>query len=139
MGSPLLQNDYDLDSLKQMLGFVHRQYSERITLEQTAAAGGVSRSKCCQIFKKYMGSSPNDYVVSFRLEKAMEQLRTTDQMVTDIAFSCGFNSASYFAEVFTNKKGCTPREYRRKKRKATIPKHREGIQNAILQSPAPVE
>ena len=107
-----LQQDRNLDTLKQMISFVHTQYSERITLDAIAAAGGVSRSRCCQIFKKYMGHSPNDYVISFRLEKAAELLRSTDQMVTEVAFSCGFNSASYFTEVFIRQKGCTPTQYR---------------------------
>lgn len=112
-----LQQDRNLDTLKQMLSFVHTQYSERITLEAIAAAGGVSRSRCCQIFKKYIGRSPNDYVTSFRLEKAAELLRSTDQMVTEVAFSCGFNSASYFAEVFSRQKGYSPKEYRQNCRK----------------------
>lgn len=109
----LFQQDRNLDTLKQMISFVHTQYSERITLESIAAAGGVSRSRCCQIFKKYIGSSPNDYVTSFRLEKAAELLRSTDQMITEIAFFCGFNSASYFSEVFNRQKGCTPTQYRK--------------------------
>lgn len=117
-GSASFTDDRNLDVLKRMLGFIHTQYSERITLEQIAATGGVSRSKCCQIFKKYMGHSPNDYVTTYRLEKATELLRTTDQAVTEIAFSCGFNSASYFAEVFTKNKGCTPKEYRKRCKKA---------------------
>lgn len=112
-GGPSFAGDRDLDILKRMLGCIHAQYSQRITLEQIALAGGVSVSKCCQIFRKYMGHSPNDYVTSYRLEKAAELLRTTDRMVTEIAFSCGFNSASYFAEVFAGKKGCTPKAYRK--------------------------
>ena len=56
-------------------------------------------------------------MTSFRLEKAAELLRSTDQMVTEVAFSCGFNSASYFAEVFTRNKGCTPTQYRQKSNK----------------------
>lgn len=116
-----LRGDRNLDTLKQLLGFVQSQYSERITLEAIASAAGVSRSKCCQIFKKYMGHSPNDYVTSFRLEKAAELLRTTDQSVTEIAFSCGFNSASYFTEVFTRHKGVTPTQYRQNMHKAVAP------------------
>ena len=106
--------DRNLHTLKQMIALVHTQYSERITLDGIAAAGGVSRNRCCQIFKKYIGRSPNDYVISYRLEKAEELLRATDLMITEIAFSCGFNSASYFTEVFTGNKGCTPTQYRQK-------------------------
>ena len=61
-----------------------------------------------------MGHTPNDYLNSFRLEKSMELLRTTDMTATEIAFHCGFNSASYFAEIFKKQKGCSPKEYRKK-------------------------
>ena len=106
-------DDGDLKPLKQMLGLIHSRYAEHVSLAQIAASGNVSRSKCCQLFKKYMGHSPNDYLTSYRLERAMELLRSTDQMVTEIAFSCGFNSASYFSEIFISKKGCTPTQYRK--------------------------
>lgn len=104
----------NLDILKQMLSYIHSQYAGPMTLAQIAAVGGVSRSKCCQIFKTYMGHSPIDYVTSYRLEKAAELLRSTDRMVTEIAFACGFNSPSYFTEVFTRAKGCSPKEFRRR-------------------------
>ena len=50
------------------------------------------------------------------MEKAGELLTITDGTITEIALSCGFNSASYFTEVFSRKKGCTPKEYREKRR-----------------------
>lgn len=39
---------------KQMLEFIRTHYQERITVDAIAAAGGVCRTKCCQIFKKYL-------------------------------------------------------------------------------------
>lgn len=104
----------DMQKLKKMIAWIHLQYTEHISLEQIAKEGHVSRNKCCEIFKKYMGHTPNDYVTSFRLEKAGELLTITDGTITEIALSCGFNSASYFTEVFSRKKGCTPKEYREK-------------------------
>lgn len=106
--------DENLQFLRKMMSFISVHYSERISLTQIASAGGVCRSKCCQIFKKYMGHTPNDYLNSLRLEKSMELLRTTDMTATEIAFHCGFNSASYFAEIFKKQKGCSPKEYRKK-------------------------
>lgn len=108
--------DENLESLKQMLAFVRTQYAEHITLKQIATAGGVGRSKCCQIFKKYMGRSPIDYLNSFRLEKAIELLRENDLSITEVAHACGFGSSSYFTEIFTREKGCTPSKYRKIKR-----------------------
>ena len=39
-------------------------------------------------------------------------LRNTDLPVTDIAFTCGFNSSQYFAEVFKKHARMTPSEFR---------------------------
>lgn len=111
--SEALANDKDIENLKQMLSFINTQYSEHITLAQIAASGGVCRSKCCQIFKKYMGCSPNAYVTSYRLERAMELLCGSNLSVTEIANICGFSSSSYFAESFAKRKGCTPTMYRK--------------------------
>lgn len=98
---------------KQMLEFIRGHYQERITVDAIAAAGGVCRTKCCQIFKKYLGLTPNDYLNSFRLEKGMELLKSTRLSVTEIASACGFSSGSYFTELFTREKGCTPTRYRK--------------------------
>ena len=104
--------DRNVDILKEMLAHISTHYSEHLTLTALAAAGGVCRSKCCQVFQKYMGTTPNAFVTSFRLERAMELLRESDLSITEIANACGFNSSSYFAETFMKQKGCSPTKYR---------------------------
>lgn len=99
---------------KQMLEYIRTHYQEKITLDSIAAAGGVCRTRCCQIFKKYLGRTPNDYLNSFRLEKGMQLLKSTRMSITEIANACGYGSASYFTEMFTRQKGCSPTQYRRK-------------------------
>ena len=99
---------------KRMLDFIRTHYGEKLTVDAIAAAGGVCRTKCWQIFRKYLGQTPNDYLNSFRLEKGMQLLKSTRMSVTEIAEECGFSSASYFTELFTRQKGCTPTQYRRK-------------------------
>lgn len=98
---------------KQMLEFVRTHYQERISVDAIAAAGGVCRTKCCQLFRRYLSRTPNDYLNSFRLEKGMELLKSTSMTVTEIADACGFGSASYFTELFTRQKGCSPTAYRK--------------------------
>ena len=108
---------------RQMLEYIRTHYQERISVDAIAAAGGVCRTKCCQIFKKYLGRTPNDYLNSFRLEKGMELLKSTGMSVTEVANSCGFSNPSYFTEMFTKHKGCSPKEYR--KTSGAEKKHRE--------------
>lgn len=77
---------------KDMVHFIYEHYQEKITLADISAAGKVSRSKCCSLFKIYMGSSPIDFVNDYRLEVSRSLLQYTDTSVADIAFNCGFTS-----------------------------------------------
>ena len=104
----------DTAILRKMLECIRTQYANRLVLADIAAAGGICRSKCCQIFKEQMRTSPNEYLASYRLERAAELLRESKLSITEIANACGFGSSSYFAESFGKQKGCTPSEYRRK-------------------------
>lgn len=99
---------------KKMLEFIRTHYAEKLSVDAIAASGGVCRTKCWQIFRKYLGQTPNEYLNSFRLEKGMQLLKSTRMSISEIAEHCGFSSASYFTELFTRQKGCSPSQYRRK-------------------------
>lgn len=105
--------DANVLTQRRMLEFIRLHFGERITLEDIAASGGVCRTRCCQLFKRYLNRTPNDYLNSFRLEKGMELLRETDMTITEIADACGFCSSSYFTELFTRQKGLPPSAYRK--------------------------
>lgn len=117
-GSDLAVQDYkgknnsDLEIQKNMVSFIYQHYAEPITLNEIAASGNVSRSKCCLIFKRYLQQSPVDFLNTFRLKTSCSLLRNTKKSITEIAFSCGFNHLSYFSKLFVRNFGCTPREYR---------------------------
>ena len=97
---------------REMVSYIFSHYTDPLTLEEIAASGSVSRSKCCLIFKKYLGESPIDFVNSYRLEKSCQELRNTDRSITEIALNCGFNHPSYYTKLFARKYGCTPSQYR---------------------------
>lgn len=108
-----LSTDANVLIQKQMLEYIHTHYREKINLEDIAAAGGVCRTKCWQIFRKYLDQTPNEYLNSYRLEKGMQLLKSSSLRITEIAELCGFSGASYFTELFTRQKGCSPTVYRR--------------------------
>ena len=64
-----------------------------------ARAGGVARNTCNNIFQDVFGKSPIEYLTEYRICAAMELLRKK-AAVTDVAMSCGFNTASYFSKIF---------------------------------------
>ena len=96
-----------------MTEFVHRHYESKITLDEIAASGAVCRSRCCALFKKYVGQAPNAYLTRYRITKSCEMLRETNRTISEVAAACGFQSASYFSYVFRKETGLTPQSYRK--------------------------
>ena len=53
-----------------------------------------------------------EYKNELKITKAKKLLVTTEDSITDIAYACGFTSASYFAERFAKNEGMLPSKYR---------------------------
>ena len=96
-----------------MTGFIHQHFPERITLADIAAAGTMSRSQCCIVFREYVNRTPNEYLTDYRIEQAMHRLSGTASHVTEVARACGFSTPSYFIRVFRKRAGLTPQQWRR--------------------------
>lgn len=106
------QGKQHLFILKDMIRFIGKNYTERISLAQISEAGKVGKTTCCAIFQKYTSETPVSYLTNYRLKKGIELLETTDQTISEISFQVGFSGASYFTETFRKSYGCTPSEYR---------------------------
>lgn len=66
------------------------------------------------LFRKYMGTTPKDYLLHCRLDRACQLLvssRQNDLLIKDVALRCGFSDALYFSRTFHSKIGVTPSEY----------------------------
>lgn len=113
MGQTVSGTDMELLCQRKMVSYIYQNYENSITLADIAAAGSVCRSKCCRIFKKYVGQSPMEFVNAYRLECSQHLLLTTTLSITDVCIACGFNHLSYFARQFQAKYGYTPRDYRK--------------------------
>lgn len=98
--------------IKQMITFIHENYMDPITLHDVAQVASVSKRECQRCFSHTLGISPVQYLLGRRLEMAASLLRGGEQSVSEIAFSCGFNSSSYFGKRFHEAYGKTPLRYR---------------------------
>jgi AraC-like DNA-binding protein/mannose-6-phosphate isomerase-like protein (cupin superfamily) len=84
-------------------------------LDKLAAAARMSKNNFLLVFKDATGQSPIDYLLSLRLQRAAELLRTTNMRICEIAFECGFNDSNYFSRQFRRRFDTTPMQYRRTK------------------------
>jgi len=100
--------------IQRMLEYIHAHYSESITLRSFSEAAGISKSEVFRCFHSYLGSSPVEYLLRYRIEKARGLLCSTGQSIKEVSRDCGFRSESYFSKVFRERVGTSPREYRRR-------------------------
>ena len=99
--------------IRNMTGFIHQNYDSKIALNDIASAGAVCRSRCCELFGRYVGQTPNTYLMRYRIQKSCEMLRETNRSVCEIAITCGFQNASYFSYIFHKEIGSVPQDYRK--------------------------
>jgi transcriptional regulator GlxA family with amidase domain len=83
-------------------------------LDQEALAGyiGLSRRQLERLFAKHLGRTPAQYYLELRLERARHLLYQTTMPIMNIAFACGFVSASHFSTCYRQMYGKTPRAER---------------------------
>lgn len=104
----------DGQRMKDMLQYIQDHYTEELTLAQIAQSVAISENECLRCFRNVIDSTPIYYVRQLRIHRAAELLAATDKKISDIGALCGFQEMSYFARVFRELKGCSPREYRAK-------------------------
>lgn len=100
--------------LKTVLKFIRENFAKDISLEDMAAVAGLSCKYFCKFFKDMTGTTPVNYLLAYRIERAARRLLGTDLSVTQIAYDCGFNDVSYFIKTFKAFKRVSPKEYRRR-------------------------
>ncbi|MDD6252683.1 MAG: helix-turn-helix domain-containing protein [Bacteroidales bacterium] len=72
----------------------------------------MSRASLFRKMKSLTGMTPNDFILSYRLDKAAAMLKEGKWRVNEISDMLGFSSSSYFSKVFKQKFGVTPKEWR---------------------------
>ena len=98
--------------LRAAIDFIDRHLSQTVTLTQMAEAASMSPKYFCRFFYQMTHHTPIEYLNMQRIEYACFALSTTNEPITDIALSCGFNDLSYFIRTFKKYKGVTPGRYR---------------------------
>ncbi len=78
-------------------------------------------AKCSNISEVYLrvlflekyATTPKQYILSMRIQRAKQLLIETQNPISDIAFQCGFSSVYHFCYTFKSRTGVTPTEYRK--------------------------
>lgn len=104
----------DLYSTKsvQLKKIVDLHLYSNLSIEDLAKLSNLSLSSFKRQFKKEFNDSPNNYIITKKLDKAKELLNIPDIPISEIAYEIGFNDPLYFTRLFKKKVGTSPTTYR---------------------------
>lgn len=87
--------------------------NQNLSAEDIAREMNISRATVFNKIKTALGMTPNQMIKFIRLEKAADELCKYNVRVSDVLYSVGFESGSYFTKLFRNEFGITPKEFSR--------------------------
>lgn len=115
-----VQPNTDSRRVAKVKDYITAHYIEDIRLEQLSAMVSMSPTAFSRYFKLRTGKTLAEYIVDIRLGHATRKLVDTNEAVSQICFSSGFNTLTNFNRLFKKRKGCSPTEFREKYAKTKI-------------------
>lgn len=99
--------------VKTAIEYIQKNFRSVLTVTELARLSGMSEGHFCRVFKQYTLKTPVQFINGVRLAHAVFLLGDPSRRVIDVALDSGFNSVSYFIEVFRENFGVTPSRYRK--------------------------
>ena len=99
--------------LLNSITYIHENYQQKINIEHLASMENLSPSHYRALFTQMFGESPVEYIISRRIEAAIQLLENSDKTLSEISALSGFNDVYYFGRQFKRKIGVSPGKYRK--------------------------
>jgi len=105
--------DSKKDRLSEVFQYVNENYKKDIVLIEIAAIANMTPTSFCRMFKLKTKKSFVEYLNEIRVSKACKFLLETDLSMSEIAYECGYKTASNFNKLFKKFIGMTPSEFKK--------------------------
>lgn len=106
-------DDNKNDRLAEVFQYVKSNYKEEISLDEIAKIANLTPTSFCRMFKSKTKKPFVEYLNEIRVSNACKYLIETDLGISEIAYECGYKTASNFNKLFKKLIGTTPKEYRK--------------------------
>lgn len=103
----------ELKLVRKLSKQINENPEKAYTLEKLSSESGLSQVKLQDGFKFLFNRTVTEYIRHIRLETSRELIRTTDLNISQIVYTIGFTSRSYFSKIFKEKYDITPYEYKK--------------------------
>lgn len=109
--------DAEPDFVTKTTRFMRENLENRLTLEDFAAHHNLSASHFSSLFKKTTGSSPIDYFIQLKMQRACQLLYDPNNRIKEIAMAVGYDDQYFFSRIFRKLMGVSPLQYRAQRQK----------------------
>lgn len=93
--------------------YIEGHLERGVTVSDVADFVGLCRSQLFRVFRSAAGVSPQEWILTLRLNRAAQFLVDSSLTLEEIARSCGFSCAAQLGQAFRKHRGISPTELRR--------------------------
>ena len=108
----IIQDDFKVSKhVSDMINYIKENYPKKISIKNLVETTGMSDTYLNQKFKDETSFTFNEFLNRYRIQEAINQMKTGEGKVYTIASDVGFNNYRYFISVFKKYTNCTPSDF----------------------------
>lgn len=93
--------------------YLNLHYSDpMLSVDEIVAASAQPETEFTATLHKLTGQTPKEFILDYRIRKAVDMIEKTDETIAGVSYKCGFIDASVFNRLFRSKTGFSPSRYR---------------------------
>lgn len=93
--------------------FIDQNFQNDISVADIAKSCKIHRNYLGKIFREQLGTSPQEFLITYRMNKAVQLLQTTKLSIKDIGNAVGYPNQLHFSRAFKNVYGMPPSQWRK--------------------------
>ncbi|SDN03309.1 AraC-type DNA-binding protein [Daejeonella rubra] len=97
--------------LNYVTEYIKANLNQKISIKSLSDKACMSKATFYRLFKRELGMSPNDFILSEKINRAKQLLKYPGSKVVAVSFELGFTDANYFIKSFKKAVGITPGNY----------------------------
>jgi AraC-like DNA-binding protein len=92
--------------------YLYQNFEKELSIDHLCRHFMCSKSTLMSVFKKEYHQTIHQYIMSLRISRAKELLKSSLLPIHTVSQACGFSDQNYFSKVFWKSAGMTPTQYR---------------------------
>lgn len=110
----------ELKKIRSYAKKIEKNIADDFSLDDISAETGLTQAKLQEGFKLLYNKTVTEYIRHARLELARDRIASTEMNISEVVYSIGFTSRSYFSKIFKEKYGLSPSEFKNSKKSAQV-------------------